>query len=270
VIGKIQGGVLNLAALDVEIVSPVTINTVFTTTGDLTINADTTFNVNPALGNDVVIKAGKKLILGPAVEIARGTELLLTDGVYQADLSDVEIPTTGIIMTTGPARSDAGLKIGATSAGIDENYIALLNQTANAATFTPAANGAGERVIFGKNGIVIPAQDSGTGGKLTVSGSNPGRVKVIGAGINITLKVSGSATLAVAEAGKLYLENDAFLQTSVDGGYKADGQTTATLPTGYTLPLTIAKETSNNGVEFYSGTAGSDAVINSEARHSAN
>jgi hypothetical protein len=264
VLNKIKGGALNLGANPFTIAAPAAINTVLTTTGALTIGADTTFNVSPgATLGSITIQRDKNLILASDVVIARGTGLSLTEGVYQAVQADATIPTTGIIATV--ASPDAGLKIGASVADIAENYISLTSDVGGAATFTPAVStGIGYKVEYGKGGILLPS-DTTTGAMLTVSGTLVGKITVAGEGVAITLgfldtTLTHSGTLRLSDGAKL-VTADTLLADSTDG------PTTGDYASGGTLEGT--ENTTDNSVDITpKGTATEPATITSATKTS--
>jgi hypothetical protein len=260
-LGKIKGGVINLDALTPTISQPITINTILTTTGNLTIASDVTFNVSPSLVV-IIINSGKNLILGSEVEIARGTALTLTEGVYQAVGTNVTIPANGVI-NLGANAASAGLKIGASVAGIADDYIALTNNAATAGIFTPTAT-TGVPVTpvqFGKTGIRLPAGTT-TGaifqvnavGRLTIAGTDPT--------IGITLAPGADR----AHKGNLYLLNGAILVTTADttGGYTA---LDTTLPAGnYSGGAFTPEGNTSLGVYIVTSSTTDDAIITSATK----
>jgi hypothetical protein len=258
-LGKIKGGVINLGTLTPTISQPIAINTILTTTGDLTIASDVTFNVSPSLVV-IIINSGKNLILGSEVEIARGTALTLTEGVYQAVGTNVTIPTSGVI-NLGANAASAGLKIGASVAGIADDYIALTNNAATAGIFTPTATTGAPvtPVQFGKTGILLRAGTT-TGaifqvnavGRLTIAGTDPT--------IGITLAPGADR----AHKGNLYLLNGAILATTVDPGYAADD---GSLPAGnYSGGAFTPEANSSIGVYIVTSSTTDDAIITSETK----
>jgi hypothetical protein len=259
VLGRIRGGSLNLTG-NPEIVQAAVINTALIATGALTIAADTTFKVNPTLGA-ITINDGKNLILDAEVGIARGGNLILTEGVYQGQggTTGVTISAAGVI--TAPAATDAGLKIGASAASIgDGNYISLTSNAGGMATFISAKSApANAPVVFGKAGITIPGDTAGAA-KFTVSGTLVGKITVAGTGINITLGPDAKAGVlslmehAILAAGDVLTADDGTSPPAA-GDYSAGSGT-----------LAAAQNSGSNGINITARTAADGAVITSATK----
>jgi hypothetical protein len=177
--------------------------------GNLVVNDDVTFSIKgfgldpgvslSRVGTEtgiITIADEKSIFLGPETQFTAGTDLTLTEGQYKAAGTVTITSTNGtstVITVGGTVEVGHGLAI--SPRGDDANNITLLATTAGTAPVFTAVNGGGTKpVIFGKDGIVIPA-DTTSGAKFTVSGTaNVGEVTVAGTSA-ITLGTSATSAL---------------------------------------------------------------------------
>jgi hypothetical protein len=244
--------------------------------GNLIVNDDVTFNikgfgVDPGVslslaGSDtgtITIADGKSIVLGPDTQFTAGTNLTLTEGQYLA-AGELTIASTNGTSTVITALDEADKGLTISPVGDTANTITLFSDGAAAAVFT-AVNGGDEPVVFGKDGIVIPA-GSTSGAVLTVSGSGTvGEVTVAGTSA-ITL---GTHTTA-AQKGTLFLLDGAKL-TAADAPnsgytYEADNNdftAAGDFDAALTPTLTGTADGSSTGVEITTKVGTVDAKFTS-------
>jgi hypothetical protein len=195
--------------------------------------------------------------------------LTLTEGVYQAVGANVTLPANasaaaGVYTAAGNPK-DAGLRIGASVAGITAgNFISLTNNAAVAAIFTPTVSGGSGafKVQFGKSGIVIPGDDGTSGAIFEVSGTVAtaiGRFEIEGNDPNIGITLGygdEKGTLSLLNGSILITTSDTMAYTAAHG----------TLPVGsYTGGAFTASPDGTDGVHIVTSsnsTDKKDAFIN--------
>jgi hypothetical protein len=189
----------------------------FAITGSLLVNDDITFTIkgfgvdpgaalSSAAGSSITIADTKSIYLGPETWFVAGDGLILTEGQYLAAGNTAIAAAAGPSSTTITAPAEAAKGLTIRPAGDTTNTITLCSDGAASAVFTATAGG-GAAVVFGKDGILIPA-DGTSGAVFTVSGTGTavGEVTVSGTSA-ITLGASASPVLK----GTLFLINGAKL-----------------------------------------------------------
>jgi hypothetical protein len=242
--------------------------------GSLVVNDDVTFSIK-GFGVDagvaiidnaasaVTIADGKSITLGADTQFTVGVNLTLTEGQYKAT-GDVGIAVlAGGAEITTVDTADNGLTI-----GNNTDKITLFADGAAVATFT-ATKGFGANdapVVFGKDGIVIPAGSASPGARLEVSGTgNVGEITVAGASA-ITLGTDATANLK----GSLSLLDDALLtaaDSTANNTYTAaNGTTGLIIDTASSIPALVAADNASAGIFITTNNALVDGKFTSTAR----